>query len=135
MWWSYRFEALDSMGQGQRQEGDMETEQAKTITVEDFEEKVLNADFPVLVDFHRSSCLPCQQLAPTIDNLGEYYRARDTDRIYVYKCEDGQLFEMLKVQFVPQLILFNCGRDHWIDRSIRTVEGLKKEIGEILGRP
>jgi len=113
----------------------METGPTERVTAEDFEEKVINSDLPVLVDFHRSSCLPCRQLAPTIDKLGEYYGARDTDRIHVYKCEDAQLFEKLKVQFVPQLILFIVGKEHWLDRSIRTMEGLKKEIGEILGRP
>ena len=111
----------------------MEIGPTQRVTAEDFAEKVINSDLPVLVDFHRSSCLPCQQLAPTIDKLGEYYGARDTDRIHVYKCEDAQLFEKLKVQFVPQLILFVAGKDYWLDRSRRTMEELKKEIGEILG--
>ena len=120
-------------GQGRRRRI-METGPAQRIIAEDFEEKVINSEVPVLVDFHRSACLPCQQLAPTIDELGKYYGAQDTDKIHVYQCEDDQLFEKLKVQFVPQLILFVSGKDHWLDRSIRTMDGLKKEIGKILER-
>jgi len=110
----------------------METRPAYGVTEEDFEEKVLRSDLPVLVDFHRSACLPCQKLSPTIDKLAQVYG--EDKRIGVYRCEDDRLFERLKVQFVPQLILFVAGKDHWIDRNIRSLEGLKKEIEEILAR-
>jgi len=113
----------------------METSPAYGVTEEDFEEKVIRSDLPVLVDFHRSSCTPCQQLAPTIDKLAQAYAEGDGQTIRVYKCEDDQLFERLKVQFVPQLILFVAGKDHWIDRNIRTREGLQEEISKILGAP
>lgn len=113
----------------------MEIPSAESVTAEDFEERVINSDLPVLVDFHRHSCLPCQQLAPTIDQLAQEFRGRELDKIHVYKCEDEQLFEKYKVQFVPQLILFNAGKDHWIDRGIRTMEGLRKEVREILRKP
>lgn len=110
----------------------METESVYGVTAEDFEEKVLRSDLPVLVDFHRAACLPCQKLSPTIDELAQAYG--EGEGIGVYKCEDDQLFERLKVQFVPQLIFFVAGKGHWIDRNIRSLEGLKKEIKEILAR-
>jgi len=113
----------------------METRPAYGVTEEDFEEKVIRSDLPVLVDFHRSSCLPCQKLSPTIDKLAQAYGEGEAETIRVYKCEDDQLFERLKVQFVPQLILFVAGKDHWIDRSIRTIEGLQEEITKILRKP
>jgi thioredoxin 1 len=112
----------------------METPAAQGVTGEDFEEKVLHSDLPVLVDFHRPSCLPCQQLAPTIDKLAQEVAEKKADRMHVFKCEDARLFERLKIPFVPQLILFVAGKDHWIDRNIRSMEGLKKVIAEILAR-
>ena len=110
----------------------MTTSQTENVTAEDFEERVLRSDLPVLVDFHRSACRPCQELSPTIDKLAKAYGERKDQTIRVCRCEDDQLFERLKVQFVPQLILFVAGKDHWIDRNIRSLEGLEKEIEEIL---
>ena len=36
---------------------------ALRINAENFEEKVLKADKPVLVDFYSDSCIPCKQMA------------------------------------------------------------------------
>jgi len=111
----------------------MRTPQIENVTAEDFEEKVLCSELPVLVDFHRSLCLPCQKLAPTIEALAQAYGKREGETVRVYKSEDDQLFERLKVQFVPQLILFIGGQDYWIDRNIKSIEGMQKEIEKILG--
>jgi thioredoxin 1 len=112
----------------------MKAGQTESVSAEDFEEKVIHAGLPVLVDFHREACLPCQQLAPVIDRLRDAYEGEDPPRIGVYRCEDARLFERLKIQFVPQLILFVSGEDHWIERNIRTERDLKKEIAGILER-
>ena len=50
---------------------------AKTIAVEtpvEFDEEVLRAEGPVLVDFYADWCPPCRQLSPIIDELAKEYR-------------------------------------------------------------
>lgn len=54
---------------------------AQIITEDQFEEMVLKADKPVLVDFYADWCGPCAAMAPVIDEL-----AQDVaDTAYVYK--------------------------------------------------
>lgn len=42
----------------------------------DFEDRVLQAELPVLVDFYSDSCPPCRMLGPTIDKLATLYAGR-----------------------------------------------------------
>ena len=59
------------------------------VTDTDFEEQVLNADTPVLVDFWADWCAPCKMIAPIVDQLAEEY--------------DGQVkFAKLDVDTNPQ---------------------------------
>ena len=44
---------------------------APSITAKDFDEKVLQAKEPVLVDFWASWCGPCQMLSPIVGEIAE----------------------------------------------------------------
>ena len=81
---------------------------AERINKNNFDEKVLESDIPVLVDFYSDSCVPCKMMSPI---LGELEEERE-GRLRVYKVNvnyDGELTERYGVMGAPTLILFLQG--------------------------
>ncbi|HAA65091.1 MAG TPA: thioredoxin, partial [Thermoanaerobacter sp.] len=46
------------------------------ITLENFEQEVVNSDVPVLIDFWAEWCMPCRMVAPIIDELAKEYEGK-----------------------------------------------------------
>jgi thioredoxin 1 len=93
---------------------------AARITKADFEEKVLKADKPVLVEFYSDSCIPCKQLSPILGDIED----ENEDKLYVYKVNvnyEAELAEEYNVMSSPTLILFNNGN------KLGTKRGLVKK--------
>ncbi len=84
---------------------------AKPIAVTDdtFEEVVLNADLPTVVDFWAVWCGPCKMIAPVLVEIAEEY---DT-QLQVVKLDvdsNGQTAMQYGVMSIPTLILFKDGQ-------------------------
>jgi len=78
------------------------------VTDDTFEEEVLEADTPVLIDFTAAWCGPCKMLAPIIEELAEEWG----DQVKVRKLDvDSSQATAMKygVMGVPTLILFKEG--------------------------
>lgn len=78
------------------------------ITEKNFQEKVLDSDKPVLVDFWASWCGPCRAVGPIIDELAEDYK----DKAVIGKVnvdEQQALSERFKVMSIPTLLIFKNG--------------------------
>lgn len=78
-----------------------------TLNKENFEEKVLNAQGKVLVDFAATWCGPCKMLAPIVDELAEERTDITFGKLDIDECME--LAQKYQVASVPTLILFENG--------------------------
>lgn len=85
---------------------------AKPIPVTDaeFEQTVLKAETPVVVDFWAPWCGPCRAIAPILDKLAGEYEGRmmvakvNTD-------ENDRWMSRFGIQGIPTLIIFKDGQE------------------------
>ncbi len=83
---------------------------AARISSADFEEKVLKADKPVLVDFYSDTCIPCKRMAGVLGDIEDEYE----DKIYLYKVNvnyEEDLTAKYQVMSAPTLIVFENGEE------------------------
>lgn len=80
------------------------------LTDNDFEEKVLKNEKPVLVDFWASWCGPCRMAEPVLGALSERYK----DKVVFYKInvdENPKMTEKYQIMSIPTTILFKNGEE------------------------
>ena len=80
---------------------------AITLTLDNFEEEVLNSKEPVLVDFWAPWCGPCRMLSPIVDQVAEA-----TDGVQIGKVnvvEQEELADRYSIMSVPALKFFKNG--------------------------
>lgn len=78
------------------------------VTDANFEEEVLKADLPVLVDFGAEWCGPCRSLDPIVESLAEEYDGR-VKFVSVNIDENRQTPTNYGIMAVPTLIFFKGG--------------------------
>lgn len=79
-----------------------------TLTAENFEEKVVRSDRPVLVEFWADWCPPCTMLAPVLDEIDAEYGGRLTVA-KVNGDEEPELVARFGVMGFPTMALFKEG--------------------------
>jgi len=73
----------------------------------DFDQQVLAADGPVLVDFYADWCGPCRMIAPVLEEL-----ARETPAARIVKVnvdENPRLASRYGISSIPSLLVFKNG--------------------------
>lgn len=82
---------------------------ALSINDADFDEKVLKAKTPVLVDFWATWCRPCLMVAPIVDELAETY----SGKVEFFKLDVDQnpkTAATYNVMSIPTILIFKNGK-------------------------
>lgn len=78
------------------------------IYQEEFAQKVLNAEHPVVVDFYADWCGPCKMLSPVLDQLEDEFD--DFEFVKVNIDENQDLAEEYEVFSIPNVCIFKNGK-------------------------
>ena len=86
------------------------SEHVNEVSDNSFEQEVLQASRPVLVDFWAEWCAPCRMLAPTVEAVAENYA--DTARVVKVNVDDNpSVAQRYGIKGIPTLILFKDGKE------------------------
>jgi len=99
-----------------------------TVNAENFENEVLKADKPVLVDFWAEWCMPCKMVEPIVNQIAEEHK----DKVKVAKLnvdEAGEVASQYNIISIPTMLVFKDGKVV----NQRVGAGSKKAIEDFLG--
>lgn len=106
---------------------------AQEVMKSNFETEVLKSEHPVLVDFWAPWCMPCQMMAPVLDELSSEMSGRV--KIVKVNTEDGEnqdLAIQYQIQSIPNMKLFKDGKVIGEFIGLRNKESLRGEIESLL---
>jgi thioredoxin 1 len=107
----------------------MASDNVQTFTDGNFEDTVIKAGGPVLVDFWAEWCGPCKRLGPTVDALATDYSGKVTiGKLNVD--ENPEIARKFQIRGIPALLLFKGGQ------VVESVIGLaqKDELKKVIDK-
>lgn len=80
-----------------------------TVTKENFQEEVMQAGCPVLLDFWATWCGPCRMVAPVIEELAGEHAEVQFAKLDVDQVPDIAM--RFNVAAIPTVVLFKAGKE------------------------
>ncbi len=103
----------------------------QAVTNEDFEQSIIQADTPVLVDFYADWCGPCKTQAPILGQLAEEFDGKiKFAKVDIDVDGNKDLAVKYGVLSVPTLILFKNGEVKETMVGVTSKSKLKQKLEE-----
>ncbi len=101
------------------------------ITDAEFEQEVLKADLPVVVDFWAEWCGPCKVISPILEGLAEEYDGK-IKFVKVDTAENFETPESYGILSLPTLLVFKEGQQIERITGARPRGDLKRSLDKAL---
>ena len=101
------------------------------LTDQNFDQKVIKAKKPVLVDFWAPWCGPCQMVGPVIEELAKEYEGKiEVGKLNVD--ENQKMAQKYGVMSIPTVIIFKNGKEGRKQIGFPGKETYQKLIEEVI---
>ena len=100
----------------------------KVATDATFEDLVLKADKPVVVDFWATWCGPCKMVAPEMEKLASKYEGT-VDVVKVDVDANPRLSQQFNIMSIPTIAFFRPGAQPMGVVGFRPLEQLEQQFG------
>ncbi len=106
---------------------------SKPVSIDDsnFEQMVLQAEKPVLMDFWAAWCKPCLMVAPILDELAEEYNGR-INFVKMDVDQNPKTAARYNIMSIPTLLIFKNGEPVSHIAGFRPKEELKRSLDATL---
>ncbi|HJQ24365.1 MAG TPA: thioredoxin [Blastocatellia bacterium] len=102
------------------------------VTDQSFDQDVLKAEVPVLVDFWAEWCGPCKALAPTVEKVAGEYEGKA--KFVKLNIDDNPTVpQQYGIKGIPTLILFKGGSEADRTVGLTSKDNIARMIDRALG--
>ena len=105
----------------------------KELTVDNYEEEVVNSKTPLIIDFFADWCGPCQMMKPVFESVSQGYK----DKLKFLKLDtqaESGLAAKFGIQGIPAFVILNNGKEAGRIVGYMDEDAFKSKIDSVMNQ-